>query len=417
MALPHVVIVGAGFGGLTAALSLARSPVRITVIDRHNYHLFQPLLYQVATAALSPADVAEPIRSILAHQPNAEMVLGEVIGIDREAKQVELRDRKISYDYLIIATGARHSYFGHNQWALHAPALKTIEDALNIRRRLLLAFEQAEQEPDEAAKQAYITFIVIGGGPTGVELAGAIAELARHTLIHDFRHIDTRKTRVLLVEGGARILSSFPERLSAVAKRSLEKLGVEVLLGRPVDGIDAEGVLLGGERIRSSTVIWAAGVGASPAAQWLEAEADRSGRVIVTDRLTLPGNDDILVIGDTAQFPTPDGYGLPGVAPVAKQEGAYAARYLIARIAGKKLPGPFRYNNQGNLATIGRNHAVADFGWLRVTGFPGWFLWCVAHVFFLIGFRSRILVSIQWLWIYFTGKRSARLITSRGGEG
>jgi NADH dehydrogenase len=417
MAVPHVVIVGAGFGGLTAALQLARSPVRITVIDRHNYHLFQPLLYQVATAALSPADVAEPIRSILAHQPNAEMVLGEVIDIDLDGKRVLLRESAIPFDYLIVASGARHSYFGHNQWALHAPALKSIEDALNIRRALLLAFERAEQEPDPAVKQALMTFIVIGGGPTGVELAGAIAELARHTLIHDFRHIDTRRTRVLLVEGGARILNSFPERLSKVAKRSLEKLGVEVLLGRPVDGIDAKGILLGGERILSSTVLWAAGVGASPAAQWLKVEPDRAGRVIVTEYLTLPGRDDILVIGDTAKFPTADGYGLPGVAPVAKQQGAYAGRYVAARLAGKALTKPFHYKNQGNLATIGRNHAVADFGWLRVTGFPGWFLWSAAHVFFLIGFRNRILVSIQWLWIYFTGKRSARLITGRGGEG
>lgn len=412
MAVPHVVIVGAGFGGLTVAQSLANAPVKLTIIDRNNYHLFQPLLYQVATAALSPAEIAEPIRSILSEQKNAEMWLGEVNGFDLVKRVVKVDETdEVPFDYLIVATGARHSYFGHDDWATHAPALKSIDDALTIRRQLLLAFEHAEQEEDEEKRRRLMTFIVIGGGPTGVELAGSIGELANQTLIHDFRNIDTRKARILLVEAGPRVLTSFPERLSAVAKKSLEKLGVEVLTGAPVETIDEQGIVLNGERLNAATVLWAAGVQASRAALWMGVEADRGGRVVVTPTLNLPGHDDIFVIGDTAAVPTADGYGLPGVAPVAKQEGFYVAKVIKDRLAGKTAPKPFHYRNQGNLATIGRNHAVADFGWLRLTGLLGWLLWGFAHIFFLIGFRTRIVVSIHWVWIYLTGKRSARLIT------
>jgi NADH dehydrogenase len=411
MSQPHVVIIGAGFAGLSVARALADAPVRITILDRNNYHLFQPLLYQVATAALSPAEIAEPIRSVLSRQKNAEMLLGEVVGIDLEKRIVRLEADQIGYDYLVVATGARHSYFGHDDWAAHAPALKSIDDALTIRRQLLLAFEHAEATDDMHERQRLTTFVVIGGGPTGVELAGAIGELSHQTLVRDFRRIDTRKANILLVEAGPRILSSFPERLSRVAVESLRQLGVETLTDSPVETIDERGIVIGGKRLEAATVLWAAGVQASRAALWLGAEADRSGRVKVTPTLNLPGHDEVFVIGDTAAVPTKDGNGLPGVAPVAKQEGLYVAKYLAAKLAGKADLKPFRYKDQGNLATIGRNHAVADFGWLRLTGLPGWLLWGFAHVFFLIGFRNRIVVTIHWLWIYLTGQRGARLIT------
>jgi NADH dehydrogenase FAD-containing subunit len=410
-ARPRVVVVGAGFGGLSAARGLARAPVDVMVIDRHNYHLFQPLLYQVATAALSPADIAAPIRGILRRQRNASVLLGRVSGIDTAARQVILDDRRVAYDYLILATGARHAYFGNDEWEAFAPGLKKIDDATDIRRRILLAFEHAETALDPVERRRLLTLAVIGGGPTGVEMAGAIAELAKMALAEDFRAIDPRQARILLVEAGSRVLPAFPEKLSAIARRDLERLGVEVRTGAAVTGCDAEGITVGAERIASGCVIWAAGVAASPAAKWLGVEADRAGRVKVDATLAVPGIDGVFVIGDTAEVAGVDGKPLPGVAPVAQQQGEYVARLIAARSRGKSPPAPFRYRNLGNLATIGRKAAVADFGWIRLSGRLAWLLWGSVHILFLIGFRNRLAVLLDWLWAYVTFQRGARLIT------
>ena len=407
---PRIVIVGAGFGGLSAATALRRADADITVIDRHNHHLFQPLLYQVATAALSPADIAAPIRSILGRQANTRVMLGAVTGIDSAGRAVLIGERRVPYDYLVIATGARDAYFGHDEWAAATSALKTIEDARLMRRRILMAFELAEDSDDDAERWRLLTFVIIGGGPTGVELAGALAELSRASLARDFRRIDPKSARIVLVEGGPRLLPSFPASLSERAARALTRLGVEVRLGVPVTACDRDGVTLDGEWIESRTVIWAAGVAASPAAQWLGVEPGRGGRVPVTPELNLPEHPEIFVIGDTALSVGGDGKPLPGVATVAKQQGHYVARAIAARLAGRTPP-PFRYHNVGNLATIGRHAAIADFGWLRLSGWLGWLLWSGAHIYFLIGFRNRLVVAMDWLWSYLTYQRGARLIT------
>ncbi len=407
----RVIVIGAGFGGLAAVRALRNAPVDVTVIDRRNYHLFQPLLYQVATAGLSPADIAAPIRAILSRQSNARVLMARVSGIETATREVITISGRVAYDTLIVATGARHAYFGRDDWEQIAPGLKKIEDATAIRRRILLAFEHAETAPDEATRRALLSFVVIGGGPTGVELAGAIAELARHALARDFRAIDPRLARVLLIEGGSRVLASFPETLSAAARADLERLGVEVRLGNPVTACDGDGVIAGGERIAARTVIWAAGVAASPAAKWLGAARDRVGRVLVEPDLTVPGHPEIFVIGDTAAMTGADGRPVPGIAPAAKQGGLHAARMIRARLAGAKSPGAFRYRHLGNLATVGRGSAVAEFGRIRVKGAVAWWLWGIAHIFFLIGFRNRIAVSLDWLWAYASYHRGARLIT------
>jgi NADH dehydrogenase len=411
----RIVIVGAGFGGLSAATRLGRAEADVTVIDQHNYHLFQPLLYQVATAALSPADIAAPIRSILGRQRNTRVMLGTVTGIDVAGQAVMLGERRISYDYLVVATGAQDAYFGHDEWATVTSSLKDVEEARAMRRRILIAFEHAEDSDDEAERQQLMTFVIIGGGPTGVELAGALAELTRATLARDFRRIDPTTARIILVEGGPSLVASFPPRLSAVAAQALTRLGVELRLGVSVTDCDSGGVLLGAERIESRTVIWAAGVAASPAAQWLGVEAGRGGRVTVGPDLSLPEHPEIFVIGDTALVAGPGGDPLPGVAPVAKQQGTYVARAIIGRLTGGTPP-PFRYRNAGNLATIGRREAIADFGWLRLSGRPAWLLWSVVHIYFLIGFRNRLVVAMEWLWSYLTYQRGARLITDERVE-
>lgn len=419
---PRVVIVGAGFGGLSAARALARAPVDVLLIDRRNHHLFQPLLYQIATAGLSPADIAAPIRAVVARQANATVVLGDVQGIDIERREVfghnGVREGRIGYDYLILATGARHAYFGRDEWEASAPGLKTVEDATAIRHRLLMAFEQAEMTDDEAERRRLLTIVIVGGGPTGVEMAGAVAELARTALAADFRHIDPRQARVMLVEAGPRVLATFPEPLSEAARKSLEKLGVEVRLGRAVSQCDSYGVVLGtgdeAEPVPAGTIVWAAGVQASPAAAWLGAEADRAGRVKVQPDFSLPGHPEVFVIGDTATLVDAAGKPVPGVAPAAKQAGRYVAQVIRARLAGQAEPAPFRYFNWGNLATIGRRAAVADFGWLRVRGSLAWWLWGFVHIFFLIDFRNRMVVMLNWAWSFLTFKRGARLIT--GGK-
>jgi NADH dehydrogenase len=410
MNTPRVVIVGAGFGGLSAAKSLAGSDFEVTVIDRHNYHLFQPLLYQVATAGLSPADIASPIRGILTNARNINVVLGEVSGIDTARREVIAEGRRIPFDYLILATGAQHAYFGHDEWAAFAPGLKTIDDATYIRRRILLAFEKAETEPDPEERARLLNFVIVGGGPTGVEMAGAIAELANRALAKDFRSIDPRCARIILVEAAPRLLTPFDPSLSEGAKRSLEQLGVGVRLGAAVTAVDSNGVSMGAERIEASTVIWGAGVMASPAARWLHADTDRAGRVKVAADLSVPGQPNIFVIGDTAAAVGADGKPLPGVAPVAKQQGQYVAALLIARAHGQSLP-PFHYRDFGSLATIGRKRAIVQVGRLKLTGFIAWVLWSVAHVYFLIGFRNRFVVAINWLWNYITFQRGTRLIT------
>jgi len=409
-----VVIVGAGFGGLTAAKDLARAPVEVVLVDKRNYHLFQPLLYQVATAGLSPAQIAQPTRAILRHQKNAHTRLGRVTGLDLQAKAVLLGDERLRYDFLVLATGARHAYFGRDDWEPFAPGLKKIEDATMIRRRLLLAFEQAETARDAEERRRLLTFVVIGGGPTGVELAGAIAELARHALAEDFRSIDPRDAKVLLVEAGPRLLPVMPEKLSARAKRSLEELGVEVRLGQPVTDVSAEGVRIAEAFVPARTVLWAAGVAASPAAKWLGAEKDRAGRVKVAPDLSLPGHPEVFVVGDTAAVADAEGRPVPGIAPAAKQMGAYVAKTIRARLGGRAAPKAFRYKHAGNLATIGRSHAVVDLGRLRFSGFLAWVFWSVAHIYFLIGFRNRLVVAWDWMWAYFTYERGARLITGEG---
>jgi NADH dehydrogenase len=409
---PRVVIVGAGFGGLWAAKTLANAPVEVVVIDRQNYHLFQPLLYQVATAGLSPADIAAPIRSIVGIYRNISVMLGTVEGVDVVAREVLLkRGRRVPYDYLVLATGARHAYFGHDDWEPFAPGLKRIEDATEIRRRILLAFEQAENETDADERRRLMNLVIVGGGPTGVELAGAIAELARRALAKDFRNIDPRAARIILIEAGPRLLSTMPEDLSDDARQRLERLGVEVRLNAPVTAVDAAGVTIGAARIEARTVIWAAGVAASPAGQWLGTECDRVGRIKVNPDLSVPGHSEIFAIGDTALAFDAAGKPLAGVAPVAKQQGYYVSKLIKARLRGTERVGPFRYRNYGNLATIGRKAAVVDFGWIRLRGFVAWMIWTVAHIYFLIGLRNRMMVALHWLWAYFTFQRGARLIT------
>jgi NADH:quinone reductase (non-electrogenic) len=391
-------------------MALRGEKVQVTVIDRRNHHLFQPLLYQVATAALSPADIAQPIRSIVRRQRNATVLLGRVTGVDTGAREVLIGDRRVPYDYLVVATGARHAYFGHDAWEAVAPGLKKIEDATDIRRRILLAFEEAENIAQAQDQAPMLTFAVIGGGPTGVELAGAIAELAKKALAADFRRIEAHQARVILIEAGPRLLPAFPERLSAVATRALERLGVEVRLGVPVTACDADGVMVGDERVQAGVVLWAAGVAASPAASWLSAESDRAGRVKVGADLSLPGHPEIFVIGDTALAADAAGHPLPGIAPAAKQAGQYVAKVIGARLRGRPIR-PFRYRHLGNLATIGRTAAVADFGWIRLSGGLAWLLWGIVHIYFLIGFRNRLVVALDWLWAYLTFQRGARLIT------
>ncbi|MCA8932021.1 MAG: NAD(P)/FAD-dependent oxidoreductase [Rhodospirillaceae bacterium] len=408
--LPQVVVIGAGFAGLFAAVALAKAPVEVVVIDRRNHHLFQPLLYQVATAGLSPADIAQPIRSILARQANARVVLGRVTGIDRAARQVVLGDVRVPYDHLVVATGARDFYFGHQEWEPVAPGLKTLEDAIDIRRRILVAFEKAEALDDAAERERLLTFVVIGGGATGVEMAGAIAELAKTALKRDFRRIDSSKARIILVEAGPRLLPAYPERLSASALRSLEKLGVEVRLGAPVTKCSADGVDLPSGLIPARTIVWAAGVQASPAGKWLGVTGDRVGRIEVGHDLSLPGEPEIFVVGDTALVRDAEGRPLPGTAPVAKQQGRYVGRLIANRLRGKAMK-PFRYHHIGSLATIGRKSAVADFGRVRLQGRIAWLLWGIIHIYFLIGFRNRLVILLDWLWAYITFQRGARLIT------
>src|SRR5579885_672881 len=407
---PRVVLIGAGFGGIHAARGLRETPVDLIVIDRNNHHLFQPLLYQVATAGLSPADISAPIRHILKRQKNTTVFMAEVTGIDLQEQRVLTRDRVIPYDYLIVATGASHSYFGHDEWEQYAPGLKTIVDATTIRREILLAFEQAAIAQDPQRRQALLTIVLVGGGPTGVEMAGAIAELARKALANNFRNIDPASARIVLVEAMPRILGAFPESLAKKARKALTHLGVEVKTNAPVEQIDDKGVVIAGERLFAKTIIWTAGVAASPAGRWLGAEVDRAGRVKVNADLSLPGHPNVFVIGDTATL-IQNGKPLPGVAPVAMQEGDYVASVIADRIAGKEHPKPFVYRDKGNLATIGRSSGIADLGWLRIWGFPAWFLWLAVHIFFLIGFRNRLLVLIQWAWAYITFQRGVRLIT------
>jgi NADH:ubiquinone reductase (H+-translocating) len=413
---PRVVIIGAGFGGLSAAKRLAKSPCRITLIDRHNYHLFQPLLYQVATAGLSPADIASPIRGIVRHCRNVNVILANVSGIDVDRREVIAEGHRVPFDTLIVATGAQHSYFGHDDWAGFAPGLKTIDDATYLRRRILLAFEKAETEADTAERRRLLNFVIVGGGPTGVEMAGAVAELAKRALASDFRAIDPRQARIILVEAAPRLLATFDPSLSEAAKRSLEELGVEVRLGARVTAADCGGVSLGSERIEARTIIWGAGVMASPAGRWLGVPTDRAGRVFVGPDLSVEGHSDIFVIGDAANALGSDGKPLPGVAPVAKQQGHYVADMIRARVALGKMPPPFRYRDSGSLATIGRKRAVAQIGKVRLHGFIAWLLWSVAHIYFLIGFRNRLVVAMSWAWSYVTFQRGTRLITGLSGS-
>jgi NADH:ubiquinone reductase (H+-translocating) len=408
---PHVVIIGAGFGGLAVARELGGAPVRVTVIDRRNYHLFVPLLYQVATAALSPADISAPIRSILAKHDNIRVFLGEVAEIDCDRRSVRLGERALSYDYLVIATGSAQSYFGHDEWAASAPGLKTIEDATEIRGRLLMAFEKAELASDPKERQRLMTIVLVGGGPTGVEMAGAVAELSRDTLRREFRHIRPEHARIVLLEALPRLLGSFPEDLAQFAHARLERLGVEIRLECPVAGVDAGGVTACGERIETDIVIWTAGVAASPAGRWLGVETTRAGQIQVDGNLAVPGRDGVFAIGDTARALDQNGEPLPGLAQVAQQQGTFLGRALARAAAGRPWPGPFRFRPYGNMATIGRNAAIADFGWWRTAGALAWWLWGIIHIYLLIGFRNRLLVATQWLWIYLTNQRHARLIT------
>jgi NADH:ubiquinone reductase (H+-translocating) len=407
----HVVIVGAGFGGLEAAFRLAGAPVRITLVDRRNHHLFQPLLYQVATASLATSEIAWPIRYLLRDRPDVTTLFATVNGVDAQGKRVLLDDGDaLSYDTLVLATGARHAYFGHDEWEPFAPGLKTLEDATTLRRRILVAFERAERESDPRVRAALLTFVIIGAGPTGVELAGTIAELAQHTLAPDFRNIDTRKARVVLIEAGPRVLAGFADDLSAYAQASLEGIGVEVMLGQAVTECSADGVVFGGNRLEARTIIWAAGVRASPAAEWLGAPADRAGRLQVEPDLTVPGHPDIFAIGDTVTIAAWNGQPVPGIAPAAKQQGRYVAQTIEARLTGGKTA-PFRYQHAGSLAQIGNRLAVIDFGRIKLRGTIAWWIWGIAHIYFLIGLRNRLSVALSWLWIYVRDQRAARLIT------
>lgn len=410
---PHVVIVGAGFGGLRATQALARADVSVTVIDRSNHHLFQPLLYQVATATLSPAHIATPIRSVLRQQSNAEVLMAEVQGVDLDRKVVRTDAGERAFDFLVLATGARHAYFGNDEWEPYAPGLKSLADATTIRQKILTAFEKAETELDPQKRQSLLRFILVGGGPTGVEMAGAIAELAHRALASDFRRIDPAAAQILLVEAGPRILGTFPQTLSEKAKRSLERLGVKVLTNSRVEKIDGAGVWLAGKCLESTTVIWTAGVMASPAGKWLKADTDRAGRVKVGPDLSVPGRNNVFVIGDAAAALDAEGKLLPGVAPVAMQEGKYVARVIRGRLRGESNPAPFRYRDKGSLATVGRKAAVADLGKVRLSGLPAWVAWIVVHIYYLIGFRNRVVVMMEWGWAYLTFQRGARLIIPR----
>ena len=410
MGVPRVVILGGGFGGLNAAKALRKAPVDVLLVDRRNHHLFQPLLYQVATAALNPSDIATPIRRILRHQSNAEVVLGDATAVDVLRRRLVLRDGEVPYDFLVIATGATHAYFGHPEWEPDAPGLKTLEDAVQIRRRVLVAYEAAEREDDPALQQEWLTFVVVGGGPTGVELAGALVEISRHVLTRDFRRIDPRKARVVLIEAGPRILPAYLPELSERAAERLRRMGCEVELGTPVTRVDAEGVWFGDRRIRSRCVIWAAGVAPSPIARSLNVPLDRVGRVKVEPDLSIPGAPEVFVIGDLAAANDREGKPLPGLAPVAIQGGRHVARQIVRTLRGEPRE-PFHYFDKGTLATIGRNAAVAQIGPLRSVGFFAWLVWLLVHILMLIGFRNRFLVLAEWAWIYFRYERGARLIT------
>lgn len=409
--LPRVVIVGAGFGGLRAATALRNVPVHVTVIDRNNHHLFQPLLYQVATASLSPAEICAPIRHVLKKQKNTEVLMGEVTGVDVQEQRVLMGDQAIPYDYLILATGARDSYFGHNEWAKFAPGLKSIRQATEIRSQILWSFEQAEKEIDEEKRQAFLTFVLVGAGPTGVEMAGSIAGLAHKTLTNEFQHFNPADARIILVEAVPRILLAFPEKLANKAKNALNQLGVEVRTNSPVEDINDEGVVIGGKLLPTKTVIWTAGVAASPAGTWLGSETDRGGRVKVASDVSVPGHPTIFVLGDTAQF-MQDGKPLPGVAQVAMQQGSYVARVIADRVAGKEHNAAFRYVDKGSMATIGRFYGIVVIGKLQFSGILAWFAWLVLHLMFLVGFRNRLVVMYIWVWYYTTFQRGARLITS-----
>jgi NADH dehydrogenase len=405
---PRVVILGCGFGGLWAARGLRKAPVDLTVLDRTNHHLFSPLLYQVATAGLSAPAIAAPIRHILAGQRNTTVLMGEASEIDVKARQVRLEDgARLGYDYLVVATGAMHSYFGNDAWAPYAPGLKTLEDAFEIRSRVLLAFERAEREPDPAKRPAWLSFVVVGAGATGVELAGTLAEIARHTLKGEFRRFDPRNARVLLVEASERVLPPYPPSLSEKARLQLERLGVTVLLEKKITGVDGEGVFIGEERISAKTVLWAAGVASSPLGRSLGAPLDHAGRVQVEPDLSVPGHPEIFVVGDLAAVP-----GVPGIAPAAKQMGRHAALTLMKTLRGQPRKA-FRYRDYGQLATIGRNSAVAYFGRVKLSGYPAWLVWLLAHIYFLINFRNRIVVMLDWAWAYWTFNRYARIITER----
>jgi len=414
--LPRIVIVGAGFGGIACATALRRARASVTLIDRGNYHLFQPLLYQVATAALSPGDIAAPIRALFRDSFNTQVLLGTVTGVDAARRRVLVGRREVPYDYLVLATGAAHSYFGKDQWQPYAPGLKRIEDATAIRGRLLSAFERAEAAEDETERAALLTFLIVGGGPTGVELAGAIAELARLGMDKDFRNFDPASARVILVQAAPRILPSFAEKLSSVAQRALERIGVEVLVGSRVEAIDAEGVLVSGRRIAARTVLWAAGVMASPAATWLGAQCDSAGRLVVAPDLSVAGMPGVFAIGDTALSKGWEGQPVPGLAPAAKQGGTHAAHMILAQLRGLPGPGAFAYRHRGSLATIGRQAAVADFGRIKLWGAPAWWLWGLIHVGFLVGWRNRMSTMVNWFWAYLTLGNGIRLITGADGE-
>ena len=410
----RLVVVGGGFGGLEAVYNLRNVDVDITIIDQRNHHLFQPLLYQVATSTLATSEIAWPIRHLVRKYKNVKTLLGTVESVDTAARTVSTADGEtIPYDTLVLATGARHAYFGHDDWEPYAPGLKTLEDATMIRRRILTAFEKAERELDPAKRTEYLTLVIIGGGPTGVEIAGTIADLARDTLKGDFRVIDPAQARVVLIEGGPRVLAAFSDDLSAYAKRALEKLGVTVHLDHPVTECHADGVEFGGQSLRAKTIIWAAGVQASPAAKWLNAPSDRAGRVVVNTDLTAPDHPEIFVIGDTATVPNGGKGTVPGIAPAAKQQGKHIANTIKARLGGDQTPRPFVYKHAGDLATIGKRAAVTDFGWIKLKGYLAWWLWGLAHIYFLIGVRNRLAVALSWLWISVSGVRSARLITQR----
>ena len=413
----RVVIVGGGFGGLSAAQELAGTDVALTLIDRRNHHLFQPLLYQVATASLSTSEIAWPIRHIVRQNANATTLLSTVTGVDVVGRSVQLEDgSSVPYDSLILATGARHAYFGHDEWEQFAPGLKTLEDATSIRRKLLLAFEAAERESDPAKRAALLTFVIIGAGPTGVEMAGAIIDLAKITLHGEFRNIAPANARVLLIEGGQRVLANFKQELSDYSLKALRDLGVEVALGEAVSEVDAHGVVYGGKRVDAETIIWAAGVQASPAAKWLGVEPDKAGRVKVLSDLSVPGHSEIFVVGDTATITKADGKPVPGVGDAAKQAGKHAARMIKARLNGEVGTTPFHYKHAGDIATIGKRAAVIDFGWIKLTGWIAWWAWGLAHIYFLIDTKNRLAVALSWLWIYLSGQRSARLITQGAAE-